>query len=257
MTGPAATPESYREWVAVRDLAVWGPDGVASLRQTAWLDSVPRAVAGAPGAWRAEGGLVAGADVASAGFGTLAPGESLVLEGLRLVAFARDGRLALRVFDASPAGSAPPHPTSASIARYPYTAEAVVEGRYRRSDIGPRSTLSVDGHSSTTTYSGVIKLEFRGQRLELLVADEGETLFAAFADAGSAARPPGFRMIRVDLPAADGIVVVDLNRAYLPPSTFSPHYVCVRPPAENVWSIAVDAGEIAAGTTPTAGSDAT
>ncbi|WP_160297622.1 DUF1684 domain-containing protein [Demequina salsinemoris] len=38
-------------------------------------------------------------------------------------------------------------------------------------------------------------------------------------------------------------MTVDLNRAYLPPSRFSPHYVCVRPPATNRWDVPVRAGE--------------
>lgn len=240
MAGSSPTVDDYSMWVATRDLAAWGKRGIASLLATEWLDHEARLVDHAPGTWIAKAGAAVGKDALQGQEVRLAPGSELAVGPITLVALGRDGQIALRVF-----ASSRDEGHGGTIERHSPRADAVIKGRYTPGNIGPRPTLAVDGHRSITTYSGAVDLEFGGIPLRLLVVDEGPSLFAAFSDESAVTRVPGFRMIRIDAPDESGLVTVDLNRAYLPPSAFSPHYVCVTPPPENQWPIAVEAGEIA------------
>lgn len=96
-----------------------------------------------------------------------------------------------------------------------------------------------------------------GESTEYVVAafDNGGSLLVPFGDltnrstdAASASYPTGRFLIvqRLD-GAADagtpGAVLLDFNRAYVPPCGFSPHYNCPLPPAQNRLDVAVTAGE--------------
>lgn len=200
---------TYASWCADRDAAAFGPHGLASLAATIWLDSSP-------------------ADVV--GEASLGPVE--------VRRFERDGRVAVRIYD--PARAA--REGMRGIERFPYEPSLVIAGRVEAAPREPVPTLAVDGHRSTTVYDAAVRLTLAGEELTLLAHRDGDQLFAVFADA-TAGDDYAFRMIRVDSPDASGHVTLDLNRAYLPPSRFSPHYVCVTPPPANRWRVPVRAGE--------------
>lgn len=232
----------YRDWVTSRDRAAWGPAGLAALESMAWLDATPRTHDGIPGTWAATGvgpaervavGTLDGESLA------LAPGEEARHGALTLRAFARDGQIAIRVLD--PARST--GPAHGTIDRYPYDVALRVAGTFEEHATAPLETLAVDGHHSTTRYAGIITLEVGGVALELWAHRDGGDLFAAFSDSTADPARYAFRMLRVPAPPGSGPVTVDLNRAYLPPSRFSPHYVCVTPPPANRWTVPVRAGE--------------
>ncbi len=200
----------HAAWTAARDAAAYGPHGLASLAATVWLDSPAADVAG-----EARLGAVA------------------------VRRFERDGRVAIRILDPARAR----RERLRGIDRFRYDPAMVIPGRVDATPVGPLPTLAVDGHCSVTTYDVTVHLEVGGAPVTLLAHRDGDQLFAAFSDATADAGEYDFRMIRVPAPERDGTVAVDLNRAYLPPSRFSPHFVCVTPPGPNRWAVAIRAGE--------------
>ncbi|WEK14910.1 MAG: DUF1684 domain-containing protein [Candidatus Microbacterium phytovorans] len=227
-----------RAWRENRDAAVWGAFGIASLAATHWLDGTPRTFDGLPGHWHAADGAAIG-DL-EGGTITLRPGEELHRGDLLLRGFARDGMIAVRAL----------HPRAAAergistIDRFPYDPDAVLRGVYQPTPAGAVTTVSVDGHRSTAVRDGILAFEWEGALVSLAVdrMDDG-SLFAVFADATSGAESHYFRQLRTAPPDADGTVVVDLNRATLPPCAFSDHYVCVLPAPSNRLGVPVRAGE--------------
>ncbi|WP_159451357.1 DUF1684 domain-containing protein [Demequina sp. NBRC 110054] len=247
-------PADHLAWIRARDLTVLGEEGLAELASTTWLGSEAREIPGLPGRWWAEDGSVHGrwpgagnpdpsivpdsgvpasSDAQAPRTVTLSPGDTATVDGIRVAAFARDGEVAVRAFEPGRAARL----GLTGIDRHPYDPSLAVEARVERTPSEPTPTESVDGHRSVTRYDVTLRFEVGGTALTLLAHDQGETFFAAFSDA---AHPGKFRMLRIP---ATSPTVVDLNRAYLPPSTFSPHYVCVRPPAANRWDAPVPAGE--------------
>ncbi|WP_062297500.1 DUF1684 domain-containing protein [Demequina maris] len=238
-----STPSSYDAWLVARDHSAFRRHGLASLAATVWLSSEAVAVPGVPGSWCAEDGTVVGEHDRTAV--QLAPGEEVELERaadahpLVLRAFAREGAVALRVFDPDRAGAE----GLGAIERYPHGAQFSIRGTFAAMRTDPTTVVSVDGHVATTIYDGVVLFHLDGERVEMLVHVDGDELFAAFADGSCADEEYDFRMLRLPAPGSDGRVTVDLNRAYLPPSRFSPHFVCVTPPPTNRWAVPVRAGE--------------
>ena len=91
--------------------------------------------------------------------------------------------------------------------------------------------------------AGAVRVEIDGYEATLLAlpAPNG-SLQVTFADLTNAPSTAPFRFLSLR-PEPDGSVVVDLNRAYLPPYAFSNHYLCPIPPAQNRLPVAVPAGE--------------
>ncbi|KQM81483.1 DUF1684 domain-containing protein [Agromyces sp. Leaf222] len=249
MTGAAGATTNHDAWNDARDHAVWSGFGLATLAATNWLGAEPGEVDGLPGRWHAEGGRVIGTDISGEGRVVLAPDEEFGLEGVLLRGFERDGSLALRVYDRA----APARRGISGIERHPYDPSLRVVGRFE-ADGGLRSeTVSVDDHRADAEFAGRVHLELDGRPLALDVARTDDTraadgrieegLFAAFSDGTGRQEGYPFRFLRMPAPAADATLVVDLNRAYLPPCAFSDHYVCVLPTPQNRWTIDVRGGE--------------
>ncbi len=224
--------------------AVAGDHGIASLRHTHWLDAVERTYADAPGTWAARGGKVVGSvrrtpDAALEEV-VIAPGETAVFGHREFRAIDRDGALALRIFD-------PESPTRTrlrGIQSFPWNSDWVIEGAFvAASDGETRVVRSVDGHESQEPAVGVVVLEVAGQLARLTVSRSGRGFSAVVADATSGDDAYRFRFLPIDSPDADGNVVVDFNRLFLPPCAFSDQYVCPLPPAGNRLGVRVEAGE--------------
>ncbi|MEZ3161716.1 DUF1684 domain-containing protein [Microbacterium sp. BWT-B31] len=232
--------DDYAVWQKARDRAVWAPRGLASLAATDWLDATPRPAAAAPGLWHTDGLAAIGSGEGLPGTVALAPGDALAIGDLELRGFARDGALALRVFDPQAAARR----GISHIVRAAYDPALVAPAVFSRTPTH-EAAESVDGHRADTTYDGVVSFALGGADLGLTldVLDDG-SLFAAFSDATSGSESYRFRFLRIAAPAADGTTTVDLNRAYLPPCAFSDHYVCVFPPAGNRWTVPVRGGEL-------------
>ncbi len=219
--------------------------GVASLLHTHWLDDEFRAYAGAPGRWARRDGRAVGRDLAQdAGADSaevaLAPGQDAIVGRLRLRAIDRDGALALRVFDPD----APGRVGLRGILSFPRTDRWVIPGRFVPAATGERRLVrTVDGYEREEPAVGIIALEIDGKPVRLTVSGGLDGFSAVIADGTSDHDAYRFRFLPVDRPDADGRVIVDFNRAYLPPCAFSDQYVCPLPPAGNRLAVRIEAGE--------------
>lgn len=219
---------------------VHAPHGVASLRYTHWLETEPREYDGAPGLWRAEGGIVHGTGIPGLDDVRVEPFAHVIFEDLQLRAFARDGALALRVYD-------PQNPARRSLKRiesFPEDPAWAVPGRFEAAAAGAeRLVRSVDGHETAQAATGTVAVTVDGHDLHLVVSGDEAGLSAVIADGTAADGAYPFRFLPIAPPDADGVVTVDFNHAYLPPCAFSDQYVCPLPPPENRIPVPVTAGE--------------
>lgn len=229
---------AHRQWIADRDHLTWSPFGTASLAATHWLTPHEQEFDDVDGRWSTDGEAAVG--TASAAGLRLAQGEKVRVGGRMLGGFARDGAVALRVWDPE----APRRRGISAIERAAFDPSWSATGLFTATAVGA-STEAVDGHRAETVYDGAVTFEHDGTPLTLLVRQLDDCgLFAPLADATSGTASYPFRFLRLERPDADGRVVVDLNRAHLPPCAFSDHYVCVFPPPENRLPVAVTAGEL-------------
>jgi len=73
---------------------------------------------------------------------------------------------------------------------------------------------------------------------------EGNELFVIFADETSGVETYGAgRFLYADKPNADGIVILDFNKAYNPPCNFTKFATCPLPPKSNYLKLRITAGE--------------
>ncbi|WP_219108365.1 DUF1684 domain-containing protein, partial [Austwickia sp. TVS 96-490-7B] len=91
---------------------------------------------------------------------------------------------------------------------------------------------------------GVLVVVLGGVRYELLTFVDHGALVVVFADAttGVESHAPG-RFLRLEGVVGSGPVVVDFNRAFIPPCGFSDFFNCPLPPAQNRLGVAVRGGE--------------
>jgi uncharacterized protein (DUF1684 family) len=125
------------------------------------------------------------------------------------------------------------------------------------SPVHPSRVLSVlrrrgDTHPMAASYD--LTTWIGGRRYALTGFDDGESVLVVFgdptnrSDEPSEATYPAGRFLDVALPAAarreaGATVVLDFNRAYLPPCAYSDEYDCPLPPAANRLRFPVRAGE--------------
>ncbi len=91
---------------------------------------------------------------------------------------------------------------------------------------------------------GYVEFELKGQPFSMRPVFEDDTLFFIFKDETSRTETyQAGRMLNTPLPK-DGKVVLDFNRSYNPPCTFTPYATCPLPPKENILSTRIEAGEL-------------
>lgn len=234
-------PRTARERARWR--AVASEHGIASLRHTHWLDDEFRAYADAPGVWAGRDGRVIGRGLRRADADAelaLAPGEEAPFGRLLLRAIDRDGALALRVLDPD----APTRTRLRGIHSFAHDEAWLLSGAFVPAPHGEtRVVRSVDGYEREQAAVGTVALTIQGAPVSLTVSGGPKGLSAVVADGTSGVDAYRFRFLPIDAPDADGSVLVDFNRAYLPPCAFSDEYVCPLPPAGNRLSVRVEAGE--------------
>ena len=97
------------------------------------------------------------------------------------------------------------------------------------------------GVNATTSFIGVVEFEYDGEMHSLEVGNSG---FLMVADETSGNETyGGGRYIYLDLPEEDGPVVVDFNKLYNPPCSFSQFTTCLYPPPGNSLPFDLRAGE--------------
>jgi uncharacterized protein (DUF1684 family) len=248
----------WERWRSGRLAALSAPDGPPALAATHWL-ATTKVVPGIDGTWsESDGGvelsLPKGAGVLIDGgretgrVVALGPGETL---GRRLV-FAsvtaqvttREGRRGVRIFDHSRAGRV------LAVETYPPDLSFLLEGRYE--PLPGRSNVSysyaLESSPRDVEVPGVVHFSLGGSSYAATpLLDEG-SLLLVFADGttGAGSRPPS-RFLLIEPPdnglAQNGRVVVDFNRAFLPPCAFSDEFNCPLPPTHHRLTADVTAGE--------------
>jgi uncharacterized protein (DUF1684 family) len=104
----------------------------------------------------------------------------------------------------------------------------------------------VTGMKSDADSPGALVFTIDGKeyRLDPILEEGSDELFIIFRDATSRdATYPAGRYLYAAKPGADGKVIVDFNKAYNPPCTFTPFATCPLPPLQNRLPIRIEAGE--------------
>ena len=251
-----AFTDDWASWHEARERRTGSPFGLASLVATHWLTGAPAQLDGVFGTWHAgldgivgEGQELEGLTVLQGGRPvhvlsgtsvTLTSGQDIEWGDRRLRYFERDGALALRILDPD----APTRKNLVGIDVFEPDPAWVIEGSF--SPAAPNSRVeitAIDGHVSDDTPAGTLALAFPDRLETLTVVHERGALHAVFADATSGTETYRFRFLDMPSPDADGRVVVDFNRSYLPPCVFTDFYVCPLPPAGNRLTQSIRAGE--------------
>ena len=109
---------------------------------------------------------------------------------------------------------------------------------------------NVRGEISYEKVAGTLEFTVNGQKLSLDALDDDGNLFIIFRDgtSNSTTYPPG-RFLFIPKPA-DGVWVVDFNKAHNPPCAFSAFTTCPLPPPQNWLKGDMAAGEKYAGRKP-------
>lgn len=224
--------DDWTRWHREREAALLAPHGTAALTGTHWLGATPVAVPGLAAPWTLRDGAATDGDV------VLAPGQQAERGELLLTAIERDGEVALRVWDPQ----APTRTGLDGVDAFAPDPAWVAEGRLEPA-ADSLDVDHVDGHRTAEPMAGTVHVTVAGHALALAaLAQPDGRLLVTFADATNGTTTRQFRFLKLE-PDADARVVVDLNRAYLPPCAFTDHYLCPVPPAQNRLPFAVEAGE--------------
>jgi uncharacterized protein len=155
----------------------------------------------------------------------------------------RGGRLALRVRDAD----APTRSGFTGIDSFPIDRRFRVQAEFSPHEAGRTiDVVNILGMVEPMMNPGTVRFRLDGREFTLEAIDEGDhRLFLVFADRTSGKQSyAAARFLYAEYPDADGMTVVDFNKAYNPPCAFSPYSTCPMPPPENRMDIAITAGEM-------------
>lgn len=235
MAARRTSDEGFEAWRRARLAAVNADDGPAALVETVWLDETDH-VPGTPGPWTAAAG---GAALAA---GELVPfAARRRFDAVTVQPVLREGRAGVRVYDHARQGAI------AGIGSFPWSERWVVAGSFEPLAGGVTAGYgyALEAAVRDTPIAGVLRFELAGRAYETRPLGDERELLLVFADAttGPQTKPPG-RFLDVAPPSSGaGEVVLDFNRAYLPPCAFSNEFNCPLPPPAHRLAVAVTAGE--------------
>ncbi|MDR1295057.1 MAG: DUF1684 domain-containing protein [Bifidobacteriaceae bacterium] len=247
-------PNAIVDWQAWHASRLAAAPFLASNVGTHWLGRDPLEIPGIPGQWSSADGAACadaiptgtpvrdrdGAPVPHDGTIRLAPGADRWFGDIRVRLFERDGAFAVRVFDPS----APAAATLEGIDAFDPDPRWAIPGRFIPPAEADRVAIGhVDGLVAETRPTGYLAFAIAGTAYRFTVTSAREDYFAVFADASNGHQTKQFRFLTVRPADGEGNVIVDFNRAYLPPCAFSDHYLCPMPPPGNRIEVPVLAGE--------------
>ena len=94
------------------------------------------------------------------------------------------------------------------------------------------------------TVAGTVAVTIGGTKANMEAWKSGNQLWFVFRDLTSADTTyPSARFLYTDMPAADGKLVMDFNRARNPPCAYNQWTTCPLPPAANKLAVRIEAGE--------------
>ncbi|MCU1620561.1 MAG: uncharacterized protein JWR41_2567 [Modestobacter sp.] len=251
--------QEWEVWHRQHETVRADPHGFLAITGLHWLTGEPQRFPDAPGEWWT------GPDGVTV---QLADGEELTIDGQPVHGEHAFGVIPERggitagfgdaVVEVARRGGSdvvrPRHPDHGVLRDYPGTPAYapdprwVATGRYLPFDEPRPTTVGavVEGLQHVYDAPGRIEFQLDGQPLSLTAfngATEG-SLFVLFTDETSGVTTyAANRSLKVEPPAADGTVVLDLNRATNLPCAYTEFATCPLPPAENHLPVAVEAGE--------------
>ena len=166
----------------------------------------------------------------------------LELGSLRLCLIERGGRLALRTWDLE----APARRDFAGVDHWAVDPAWRLEARFEPTPGRMLAVPDVLGTVQDEESPGDVIFEIAGRthRLQALPGGPAGELWIVFGDATNGHETHGGgRFLYTAPPLDDGRVIVDFNRAYLPPCVFSPFATCPLPWPANVLPTRIEAGE--------------
>lgn len=226
-----AARAAHEEWKAARIAAVTAPQGNLALIETRWLDPLDATTA-------AE----AAADL---------PETVTVTELTRRHLTTGEPERGLRFWDSASPGNR----AFEGIETFPYDPAWRLTGTFTPVDGGravPYEHLRDNGLRRELPVPGDLAVTIDGTDYALDAFDDGGTLLLVFGDptnrsADSATKTygPGRFLFVQDDSGSEGAreVVLDFNRAFVPPCGFSDQYNCPLPPLSNRIATPVLAGE--------------
>lgn len=213
--------EDHTHWQAERRAAVTSATGSLALIETRWTGNRPDL----------DAEQRAAADTV-----TVTPIERTNIE-------TGEAEHGLRVWDAD----APAIRAFDRIDTYEYDPAWVLEGHFTPVAGDRRVSfehIRDNGGTRDLVVPGDIRLELDGREYTLAAFDDGGTLLLVFGDDTNSSETYGSgRFLFVELRDDEGSVVLDFNRAFVPPCGFSAQYNCPLPPASNRFPLPIRAGE--------------
>ncbi|MFJ2260130.1 DUF1684 domain-containing protein [Streptomyces sp. NPDC087844] len=215
--------EEWKLWRAERHRSLTSPTGNLALVETRWLPTGEETDTEA-----ARAGQPDGVTVTTLRRTDLVTGEPE--HGLRL--WNADSP-AIRHFD--------------GVTAFPYDPAWVLEASYTPVPGARRVAfehLRDNGGTRELVVPGDITLTVDGREYTLSAFDDDGTLLLVFGDPTNGDTTYGAgRFLFVRRTQDDNRVILDFNRAFVPPCGFSDQYNCPMPPRQNRFHLAVEAGE--------------
>lgn len=240
ITDTTSFTADWEQWHIDREAAAAAKHGLASVTGTHWLTSEPTSFPGTRGNWRAEDGVAVG-QITGAQHVQLSPGDEIEVDGLLIRVQSGPRGIAVRTFDPA----APTRTRLRGIDAYPPSPQWVRAGHFTRYETPLATTIThADGSVTEEEVVGQVTFALGDHTVSLGAFERPDgSLQITFADATSGQQTADFRFLSLDAPGTSGAVTVDLNRTYLPPSTFTDHYLCPLPPEGNIVEEPIAAGE--------------
>jgi len=234
----ATLAAEWAAWHAEREDALREPHGWLSITALHWLDRTPRSYPGVPGRWSTDG---TSARVGTAEH-TLAEAGSVLLDGeggTKVEVVLRTGRYGLRVRDPR----APALRDFTGVPAFDVRPEWVVDAGFEAFD-QPRAVVvgaARDDLAHRLAAVGVARFALGGRPQELLAIGVGDRVQVLFHDPTNGDTTAPWRSLSAR--PRGGRVLLDFNRAVNLPAGITPYGTCPRPPAGNVVTVPVEAGE--------------
>lgn len=130
---------------------------------------------------------------------------------------------------------------------YPHDPDWVVDARFEPADTDRKAAFSHvadhGGQARQHVSPGDIWFQHEGKDYRLTPFASGDELIVIFGDKTNGTETYGMGRMVFATPEADGSVMLDFNRAFLPSCAFSHHFNCPLPPAHNRLPFRITAGE--------------
>ena len=253
--------EAFDAFRIRRQVAVTQPKGSLALVNTQWVDS-EQTIYGVPGTWaplpEGESGLLVTAvasdsilvdgilvdgDAVVRGKDSDAPGEVTFSDTLGgFVIASEQGTYALRVWDAESEAIG----EFGSIDAFEYDPDWRITATFTANPGGTTvgfEHLKDNGATRELPVPGEITFEKDGTPYSLAAFKDGRRLQLVFADATNGVETYSVGRFLFVAPEEDGTIILDFNRAVLPPCAFSYHFNCPMPPPQNRFAVPIAAGE--------------